>query len=174
MSPQHMVDCDLNNFGWDGGYLLLAWDFIQNSGIVDEDCYPYVSGSTKVAGECKNACTSANKEWKPSKSKGIDHPGSILLIQEEIQKNGPVEAAFTVYEDFMNYKKGVYQHISGGLLGGHAVKCLGWGNEGGVDYWLMANSWGTQWGDNGFFKIKMGDCGVEKQIYTSKPDHSSA
>ena len=48
--------------------------------------------------------------------------------------NGPVEAAFTVFEDFPNYKTGVYQHVTGGALGGHAIRILGWGVE--VRYWL--------------------------------------
>lgn len=44
---------------------------------------------------------------------------------------------------------GVYQHVSGSALGGHAIKMLGWGEENGVPYWLCANSWNTDWGDNG-------------------------
>lgn len=44
---------------------------------------------------------------------------------------------------------GVYQHVSGSLVGGHAIKVLGWGEEDGVPYWLCANSWNTDWGDNG-------------------------
>jgi cathepsin B len=41
---------------------------------------------------------------------------------QEIYKNGPVETAFSVYEDFLTYKSGVYRHTSGAFLGGHAVK----------------------------------------------------
>lgn len=44
---------------------------------------------------------------------------------------------------------GVYQHVSGSAVGGHAIKVLGWGVENGVPYWLCANSWNTDWGDNG-------------------------
>ena len=44
---------------------------------------------------------------------------------------------------------GVYQHVTGGVLGGHAVKMLGWGVEDGTPYWIVANSWNTDWGDNG-------------------------
>ena len=55
-------------------------------------------------------------------------------IQLELMTNGPVEAAFTVFEDFPNYKTGVYQHVTGGALGGHAIRILGWGVE--VRYWL--------------------------------------
>ena len=56
------------------------------------------------------------------------------------------------------------------MLGGHAVKCIGYGTEKGVDYWLMANSWGTQWGEDGFFKIKQGDCGVNNNFIWALPD----
>jgi len=55
--------------------------------------------------------------------------------------NGPVEASFDVYEDFLTYKSGVYNHVTGKDLGGHSIKILGWGVEGGVSYWLVANSW---------------------------------
>ena len=57
----------------------------------------------------------------------------------------------------MSYKSGVYKHTSGYLEGGHAVKLIGWGTENGLDYWLCANSWGTSWGMNGFFKLAISD-----------------
>lgn len=44
---------------------------------------------------------------------------------------------------------GVYQHVTGQMLGGHAIKILGWGKENDTPYWLVANSWNTDWGDNG-------------------------
>ena len=79
---------------------------------------------------------------------------------------GPVEAAFTVYADFPTYKSGVYKHVSGGMLGGHAIKIIGWGVENGQDYWIVVNSWNETWGDNGTFKIARGDdeCGIEDGI----------
>jgi cathepsin B len=69
---------------------------------------------------------------------------------------GPVEAGFTVYSDFFTYKSGVYHHVSGGVAGGHAIKILGWGVENNIPYWLAANSWNVDWGDNGYFKIWRG------------------
>ena len=46
--------------------------------------------------------------------------------------------------------EGVYKHVTGSVLGGHAVKLLGWGVENGTKYWLLANSWNTDWGENGW------------------------
>ena len=65
---------------------------------------------------------------------------------------------------------GVYEHKSGSMLGGHAIKLLGWGTENGVDYWLVANSWNPDWGDNGFFKIRRGtdECGIESNVVAGK------
>ena len=84
-------------------------------------------------------------------------------IQTEIMTYGPVEAAFQVYSDFPTYKSGVYKHTSGSLLGGHAIKIIGWGSEDNMDYWLVNNSWNSDWGDHGTFKILRGsnECGIE-------------
>jgi cathepsin B len=90
----------------------------------------------------------------------------VAKIQADIAKYGTVTAAFTVYSDFPTYKSGVYKHVTGSALGGHAIKILGWGVENGQDYWLVMNSWNDQWGDNGLFKIARGtnECGIESQV----------
>ena len=92
-------------------------------------------------------------------------------LKTEIYERGSIEANFLVYEDFANYKEGVYQHIEGGLLGGHAIKIIGWGVENGVKYWLCVNSWNEFWGDKGTFKILRGEnhCSIEGNIVTGMP-----
>jgi len=85
-----------------------------------------------------------------------------------------METGFEVYHDFFNYKSGVYHHVSGKLLaGGHAVKILGWGQENGTDYWICANSWGPTWGEEGFFRIQMGECGIDQSVWACSPDVES-
>ncbi len=75
-------------------------------------------------------------------------------------------SAFSVYEDFLSYKSGVYKHVTGSMLGGHAISIIGWGTESGTDYWLVRNSWNTDWGANGYFKIARGvdECGIEDEV----------
>jgi len=51
----------------------------------------------------------------------------------------------------MAYKSGVYTHQTGSLEGGHAVKIVGWGSDAGTPYWIVANSWNTKWGLDGYF-----------------------
>jgi len=90
-------------------------------------------------------------------------PADPVQIQQEIMTNGPVEVAFTVYADFETYTGGIYHHVTGAELGGHAVKMLGWGVENGTPYWIVANSWNSDWGEGGFFRILRGsdECGIE-------------
>jgi len=170
LAPQDPVSCDSNNYGCDGGYLNYVWAYFQNTGVVTEACWPYTSGGGD-SGTCLNSCTGSGQTWKKyfCKASSVVHPTTIQGIKDELYNNGPMEAAFTVYDDFFNYKSGVYYHVSGGVAGGHAIKMLGWGTESGMDYWLCANSWGTSWGMSGFFKIKQGDCGINGQLYACTP-----
>jgi len=71
------------------------------------------------------------------KVEGIDD------FMNEIQTHGPVQASMAVYQDFMSYKSGVYHHISGSYVGGHAIKVVGWGFDSvsNKPYWICANSW---------------------------------
>jgi len=89
----------------------------------------------------------------------------------EIYNHGPVEGSFTVYEDFVAYKKGVYEHTTGSALGGHAIKIIGWGVESGIPYWSCVNSWNTNWGEKGLFRIRRGnnECGIEGSVNAGLP-----
>jgi cathepsin B len=93
----------------------------------------------------------------------------ITGIQKAIMAGGPMEVAFNVYSDFENYAGGIYHHVSGGQVGGHAVKVVGWGTENGVSYWKIANSWNPYWGEDGYFRIKFGECGIDAQAVASSP-----
>jgi len=66
---------------------------------------------------------------------------------------------------------GVYQYTGGDYMGGHAIRILGWGEENGTPYWLAANSWNNDWGNNGFFKFIRGrnECGMESDVVAGLP-----
>ena len=93
-------------------------------------------------------------------------------IQQMIMAGGPVETAFSVYDDFEDYAGGIYHHVTGKLGGGHAVKFVGWGVEDGTKYWKVANSWNPYWGESGYFRIKRGnnECGIEAGVTGSSAD----
>jgi len=175
LSPQDFVSCDKSNYGCLGGLLDKLWTYLENTGIVEEQCFPYVSGDGKNIPQClNNACIDiANPYTKfravPKSSKPLT---CASQIKQDLYTNGPVQTGFMVYEDFMHYKSGVYQYTHGKRLGGHAVKIVGWGVENGDEYWIAQNSWGPAWGENGFFRIKFGECLFDSNGYAGLPNIS--
>ena len=163
LSPEDMVSCDTSNMGCNGGYLDRAWSYLERTGAVADSCFQY-SGAAKAcpSGSCPNGGTFHKYKCQPGTTVAAR---SISQIQSEISQHGPMETGFTVYQDFYNYKSGVYRHTSGSSVGGHAVKIVGWG----ADHWIAANSWGTGWGENGFFRIAFGQCGFDSAVYACSP-----
>jgi cathepsin B len=150
-----------------GGWLNVAFNYLKNNGSVEEDCFKYVSASGSVPA-CPNKCDSGfEKEWTADKHfcKTISNLHSPEAIKKEIYENGPVEAGFRVYQDFMSYKSGVYRHQTGGLLGGHAIEIIGWGKNADGEFWVAKNSWGPSWGESGFFNIAFGECDIDADVY---------
>ncbi|KAL0244686.1 hypothetical protein GEMRC1_008768 [Eukaryota sp. GEM-RC1] len=126
----------------------------------------YVSVRAGQVPPCPSQCEdgSALKMYKATGA--YDVSSAEPAIMTEIQKYGSVEVGFSVYSDFMSYKSGIYHHKTGYLQGGHAVKIIGWGVENGQKYWLVANSWGTGWGESGYFRIRRGvnECNIESMV----------
>jgi len=172
LSPEDLVSCDQSDMGCQGGYLANAWKYLSDSGIVTDKCFPY-GAQAGTPPQCVSKCEDG-EAWKKYKAKNAAQITGVDNIKKEIYTNGPVEAGFNVYKSFMSYKSGVYQHhwwaIWDSLEGGHAIKILGWGQENGEDYWLCANSWTTAWGEDGFFKIKQGNSGIESQVFAGVAD----
>lgn len=190
-SAKDLVTCNSFDSGCDGGSPIVAWNEWVSKGLVSggnynshEGCKPY--SFPPCANHLKNctdfkptpACTkSCEKGYKQSYKKDKKRGSSYYYIETEktimaeLYTNGPVEASFNVYEDFADYKGGVYQHIKGKLVFGHAVKLMGWGVENGTKYWLAANSWGTGFGEEGFFKILRGvnECNIEDFMIAGEP-----
>jgi len=172
LGEQTMVSCDTSDYGCQGGYLQNAWAFLEKTGVTTEACQKYVSGSGSEP-PCKKTCDDGSKPRYYMAVKGSSKTvATELEMQTAISTNGPVEASFSVYQDFFAYKSGVYRHKSGGLAGGHAIKVLGWGNDAtGGKYWICANSWGTSWGQTGIFWIARGvdECGIEDNTVFGAP-----
>ena len=90
-----------------------------------------------------------------------------------ILQGGPVTASFDVYQDFEDYVGGIYIKTTNVTVGGHAIRIVGWGEEGGVKYmyWQVANSWNKYWGENGYFRIRRGtdEAGIESSVVSTTP-----
>jgi cathepsin B len=165
LAAQDAVSCDSTNYGCDGGYLNAAWAYAVSTGIVTQSCFQYQSGSG-VAPPCPNKCTDS-ENWSSVKHKAKTYQqfSGESGIATEIMNNGPLEFSMAVYEDFFNYKSGVYKHVSGGLVGYHALKGIGWGISGSEPYWIIANSWGSTWGMSGYFWILKGNCEIDDGVW---------
>jgi len=178
LSPEDMVSCDHSDMGCQGGMLPNAWKYIKNTGLLTDSCFPYGAGGGN-APACETKCADGSP-FTRTKAKSVGAINGVENMQKELMTNGPVQVAFKVYKSFMSYKSGVYSKHFWELLpeGGHAVKVIGWGTESGTDYWLVANSWDTTWGDEGLFKIKRGtnECGIETMgpPYAGLPDTASS
>ena len=113
---------------------------------------------------CDKTASSEHSNFDDDKYVYKGRPSTALFehdIKQFIMEGGPCEAAFTVYSDFENYDTGIYHHVTGKAVGGHAVRIVGWGVEKGVKYWKVANSWNKYWGESGFFRIQVGDGDLE-------------
>ena len=121
-------------------------DYLQSTGLPKESAYPYTATD--------GTCASAASGWQNSTYK-IDSWGSVdqtvTALKSAIANYGPVPAAFMVYQDLMHYTGGVYSFTSGKKLGGHAILVVGYNDDG--QYFIVKNSWGTSWGENGYFRI---------------------
>jgi len=189
--------CHLCGHGCDGGYPIKAWEYFKRHGLVTggnyntrDGCEPYrvppcpfdENGNNTCEGkpmEKNHRCTRmcyGDMDINFEKDHRFTRDAYYLTygtIQQDVLAYGPIEASFDVYDDFPNYKSGVYIKTENAKkLGGHAVKLIGWGEEEGIPYWLLVNSWNRDWGDNGTFKIRRGtnECRIDNSTTAGVPE----
>ncbi|NVM20963.1 MAG: hypothetical protein HWN68_04210 [Desulfobacterales bacterium] len=174
LSEQLVVSCDNTNYGCCGGYMSRVYEYLMNNGTTDEECLAYyASGYCKCnPALCRNytlSCDSMCPDWQSRVETisgwkwvggSVSVPG-VSDIKVALQY-GPVPCGMDVYEDFFGYDGGVYEHVTGQRVGGHAVIIIGWQDPDGVNpgCWIAKNSWGTGWGEDGFFRIKYADSNI--------------
>lgn len=191
--------CSACGFGCNGGDPYQAWSYWHTTGIVtgsnysaNQGCLPYPFPSCEhhspekhfkpcpkalyPTPKCVKTCKDGyERQYSSDKFYGLE-PYAVEQneesIRKELYKNGPLEVSFDVYDDLLTYKGGIYVHQGGKLDGGHAVKLVGWGVENKVPYWIIANSWNEDWGENGYFRILRGvnECGIEGGVVGGLPD----
>ena len=169
LSEQELVDCATGfgyfNMGCNGGQMDSAFKYVINNGQCANSAYPYTSGTTKTEGTCQK-CTSVAHISSCSDVKSNDQISLKAAVAQQ-----PVSIAIeadTRY--FQSYSSGILTSSSCGTNLDHGVLIVGYGTENGQDYWLVKNSWGTSWGDNGYVKIARssstndaGICGIAMQ-----------
>jgi C1A family cysteine protease len=164
LSPEYLFACGGGacGFGWDNDS---ASQFVASTGVPDDACMPYTSGAAGQDGQCGSACSDASR--RSIVAAGVTTPtsggGSLTAVKTALM-SGPLATTMTVYEDFFYYKSGVYKHVTGQVAGGHSVSIVGWNDN--DKAWIVRNSWGADWGMNGFFEIAYTDIsGVGQQTW---------
>ena len=121
-----MVNCNYENYACVGGYLMPSMDYLQTEGAVPRSCSPYKGASEYCTYRCDDGKTD-------NYTKYFCKEGSLHIatkkedMMKEIFLNGPMMMGLIIYEDFMNYGSGIYKHVGGEEIGGHAMKVVGYG-----------------------------------------------
>ncbi|XP_048630729.1 probable cysteine protease RD21C [Brassica napus] len=172
LSEQELVDCDTSyNNGCGGGLMDYAFQFIiSNGGIDTEEDYPYTATDDNIC----------NTDKKNTRVVTIDGYEDVPENENSLKKalaNQPISVAIEAGgRAFQLYKSGVFTGTCGTALD-HGVVAVGYGTSEGQDYWIIRNSWGSNWGESGYIKLERnikdssGKCGVA--MMASYPTKSS-
>ena len=167
LSEEFLVECATGagyfNMGCNGGQPDSAFKYMINNGQCTESSYPYKAGTTKTAGTCQK-CTSAGASFSGCYDVASKDQVSLMAA---VAKHPVVIAIEADTRYFQSYSGGILDSPNCGTTLDHAVEIIGYGTENGVDYWNVRNSWGSSWGENGYFRVKktsstndIGICGV--------------
>ncbi len=163
LSTQDAVSCETSVGYCQGNYMSSMMNYLVKKGVVKESCLPYVAGSGKTL-KCPTKCSSG-ETWSKIHASSYTSTSGVQNIKNAVYNSGPVAVWMEVYEDFYNYKAGIYKHTKGSSVGGHFVNIIGWGSN----YWICENSWGSNWGESGYFRIYQKQCGIESEAYLPVP-----
>ena len=173
MSEQMLVDCDTYDSACNGGLMEYAFSWIRDNGGImrqseygykgyKDNCYSDASKyvNMRVTGYTKLGSSSST--WSP-----VDEGE----IKEFLYQTGPLAVALNA-DPLQTYSNGIIDKSSSECSSSginHAVTMVGYGNENGVDYWIVKNSWGINWGEGGYFRMKRGSgvCGINCYITTA-------
>ncbi len=153
LSEQHVIDCNDNGYDCDGGWHWSAYDLFIDEGAVAETCIPYEETDT----------SSCRIDLCPTLALLDDYRSvynNVSSIKEALMQ-GPVATGISVPCEFFYYKSGIFEASYPSAIN-HVVLITGWDDmlNGGAGAWICKNSWGSDWGDEGYFYVGYGDCEI--------------
>eukprot|EP00640_Fibrocapsa_japonica_P000591 CAMPEP_0113935782 /NCGR_PEP_ID=MMETSP1339-20121228/2857_1 /TAXON_ID=94617 /ORGANISM="Fibrocapsa japonica" /LENGTH=625 /DNA_ID=CAMNT_0000938045 /DNA_START=148 /DNA_END=2025 /DNA_ORIENTATION=- /assembly_acc=CAM_ASM_000762 len=166
IAPQVLVSCESPDLGCHGGEIINAFKWMNENEITDETCAIYrarghdngeVCSSMSM---CRN-CNPGEACFIPAEYHvyHTDEYGEVSgeeNMMQEIYQRGPIGCGISVPEDLETYTGGIFEDKTGDMDIVHAVSIVGYGVENGVKYWTVRNSWGSHWGEGGFFRVVRG------------------
>ena len=156
LSEQHLVSCNPKGYNCAGGHFDGIFGFLETTGAVEESCFPYqaVNGSCGSA-NCQSALRVGWSFWCPPF--GIDRVSKYML-----KWIGPIPVTMYASDAFLTYTAGVFDEKP--LVAGHNHAVLLCGYDDAMGAWLIKNSWGADWGMDGFAWIKYGRANINTII----------
>jgi cathepsin L len=162
LSEQQLVDCSTDiNSGCGGGYLDYTFPYVQQYGLQTESSYPYTASDDNCKYSASDVVT------KVSGYHSIESEDEDALL-DAVANVGPVSVAIDA--NYLSaYDSGIYEDDWCSPYGlNHGVLIVGYGSENGKNFWIVKNSWGSSFGEQGFFRIARGqnECGIaEDTVY---------
>jgi len=147
LSEQFLVSCDTNNSGCDGGWF--AHNYHITQGAVRESCFPYTAADDPCIDTCPRPYFAESWAYIGN---SYSVPG-VDAIKQAIHDHGPVCAAVAVSSSFQAYSGGIYDANDATAIN-HAIMLVGWDDADGC--WILRNSWGPGWGEDGYMRIAYG------------------
>ncbi|XP_056643031.1 procathepsin L-like [Diorhabda sublineata] len=145
LSEQQLVDCSTKNGGCDGGWMDWAFDYVKEHGICSEDSYAYLG----VDSGCKTSCDTVLSTI----SGYVDVDANEKSLQEAVGTVGPVSIAVSASIEWQLYGGGVFSlFLCNFEQVNHGVLAVGYTDQ----YWIIKNSWGTSWGEQGYIRLIKG------------------
>lgn len=157
LSPQNVISC-ANAGSCQGGYPSGVYSYAKSHGIPDETCNNYQAKNTQCTamqqcGTCSpQSCGPIQKykKWMVSQYNSIAGREQMM---NEIAKNGPISCGVAVTQKLLDYKGGIFHQYEPNAPIDHEISVVGWSVRGGIEYWIVRNSWGVPWGVDGFLYI---------------------
>ena len=146
LAEQEVLSCNPFGSNCNGGLEVYALEYMRRNGTISESCFPYE--------EKRVACSDKCAGWQNEIVKVLNYtvlPADAASFKQTINEQGPITVWMEVYDDFFSYSSGVYQKAWGTLRGYHSIALVGYNDSG--QYWIVKNSWGTGWGEGGYFRI---------------------
>jgi len=159
-APQVLINCN-GGGSCEGGDPSGVYEYAHQKGIPDETCQNYEAkdGRCNPLGVCRTCSPGANcsavttyEKWYVGDYGGVSGADKM---KAEIYQRGPIGCGIDATDAFEGYTGGVYSQKQIFPMINHEISVVGWGVDNGVEYWIGRNSWGTYWGEKGFFRIKM-------------------
>ena len=160
LSEQQLIDCSNENHGCEGGSMDLAFEYMKNNSICNNISYPYTASDNMCQKDC-------NGLFEIKDYVDINR-NNIKSLMKAVSKT-PVSVAIQANKrSFQLYQSGIYSDPDCGYNLDHGVLLVGYGYDKlyDLDYWIIKNSWGKSWGENGYIRLlkddsdSRGQCGI--------------